>query len=496
MIHHISAEYLTVDRVREILENNIKIDLSEDAKKRIVRCREYLDNKMETQKEPIYGITTGFGSLCNISIDKDQLSQLQKNLVMSHACGTGERVPAEIVKLMLLLKIQSLSYGNSGVQLETVQRLVDFFNNDVLPVVFQQGSLGASGDLAPLANMCLPLLGLGEVEYKGARRPSDEVLKEFGWKPISLQSKEGLALLNGTQFMSAFGVYSLIKARRLSEWADLIGAMSLDAFDGRINPFIDEVHEIRAHKGQLTTARNFRRLLEGSELIARPKKHVQDPYSFRCIPQVHGASKDTIDYVGGVLETEINSPTDNPTIFPEEDKIISGGNFHGQPLAISYDFLAIALAELGNISERRVAQLIMGLRGLPEFLVANSGLNSGFMIPQYAAASMVSQNKMYCYAASSDSIVSSNGQEDHVSMGANAATKLFKIMDNLDHILAIELMNAAQGIEFRRPARTSPVLEKFLKDYRKEVPFIDEDIIMYTEIHRTVAFIRRKDFVY
>ena len=491
MIHHISAEHLTVDRVREILENNIKIDLSEDAKKRIVRCREYLDNKMETQKEPIYGITTGFGSLCNISIDKDQLSLLQKNLVMSHACGTGERVPAEIVKLMLLLKIQSLSYGNSGVQLETVQRLVDFFNNDVLPVVFQQGSLGASGDLAPLANMCLPLLGLGEVEYKGARRPSDEVLKEFGWKPISLQSKEGLALLNGTQFLSAFGVYSLIKARRLSEWADLIGAMSLDAFDGRINPFIDEVHEIRAHKGQLTTARNFRRLLEGSELIARPKKHVQDPYSFRCIPQVHGATKDAIRYVSGVLLTEINSGTDNPTIFPDEDKIISGGNFHGQPLAISYDFLAIALAELGNISERRVAQLIMGLRGLPEFLVANPGLNSGFMIPQYAAASMVSQNKMYCYAASSDSIVSSNGQEDHVSMGANAATKLFKIMDNLDHILAIELMNAAQGIEFRRPARTSPILEKFLKAYRKEVPFIGEDIIMYPEIHRTVAFLRR-----
>ena len=358
MIHHISAEYLTVDRVREILENNIKIDLSEDAKKRIVRCREYLDNKMETQKEPIYGITTGFGSLCNISIDKDQLSQLQKNLVMSHACGTGERVPAEIVKLMLLLKIQSLSYGNSGVQLETVQRLVDFFNNDVLPVVFQQGSLGASGDLAPLANMCLPLLGLGEVEYKGARRPSDEVLKEFGWKPISLQSKEGLALLNGTQFMSAFGVYSLIKARRLSEWADLIGAMSLDAFDGRINPFIDEVHEIRAHKGQLTTARNFRRLLEGSEMIARPKKHVQDPYSFRCIPQVHGASKDTIDYVGGVLETEINSPTDNPTIFPEKDIIVSAGNFHGQPIALAMDFLAIAVAELGNISERRIYKLI------------------------------------------------------------------------------------------------------------------------------------------
>ena len=302
--------------------------------------------------------------------------------------------------------------------------------------------------------------------------------------------------MNGTQFMSANGVFALMRAFSLSKKADLIAALSLEAFDGRIDPFMDCIQQMRPHPGQIETGAAFRRLLEGSEFIARKKEHVQDPYSFRCIPQVHGATKDAINYVANVLLTEVNSVTDNPTIFPEEDKIISGGNFHGQPLAISYDFLAIALAELGNISERRVAQLIMGLRGLPEFLVANPGLNSGFMIPQYAAASMVSQNKMYCYAASSDSIVSSNGQEDHVSMGANAATKLFKIMDNLDHILAIELMNAAQGIEFRRPARTSPVLEKFLKDYRKEVPFIDEDIIMYTEIHRTVAFIRRKDFVY
>ena len=421
---------------------------------------------METQKEPIYGITTGFGSLCNISIDKDQLSQLQKNLVMSHACGTGERVPAEIVKLMLLLKIQSLSYGNSGVQLETVQRLVDFFNNDVLPVVFQQGSLGASGDLAPLANMCLPLLGLGEVEYKGARRPSDEVLKEFGWKPISLQSKEGLALLNGTQFMSAFGVYSLIKARRLSEWADLIGAMSLDAFDGRINPFIDEVHEIRAHKGQLTTARNFRRLLEGSEMIARPKKHVQDPYSFRCIPQVHGASKDTIDYVGGVLETEINSPTDNPTIFPEKDIIVSAGNFHGQPIALAMDFLAIAVAELGNISERRI------------------------MIPQYAAASIVSQSKGLCWPASCDSIPSSQGQEDHVSMGSNAATKLYRVVLNTERVLAIELLNAAQALEFRRPLRSSKPIEDLLAAYRKHVPFVENDQVMYTLIDASVKFLQ------
>ena len=497
MEHHlISAQHLSIDRIREILFRRLPLALSDDARARIVRCREYLDRKMENPERPVYGITTGFGSLCDISVGYDELAQLQKNLVMSHACGTGERVPSEIVKLILLLKIQSLSYGHSGVQLATVERLIDFFNNDALPVVYQQGSLGASGDLAPLAHMSLPLLGLGEVECEGRVRPAAEVLSERGWQPIRLESKEGLALLNGTQFMSAYGVWSLIGARRLSEWADRIGALSLDAFDGRIGPFCDEVHLIRAHKGQLTTARNIRRLLEGSELIARPKKHVQDPYSFRCIPQVHGATKDAIRYVASVLLTEINSVTDNPTIFPDEDRIISGGNFHGQPLAISYDFLAIALAELGNISERRVSQLIMGLRGLPEFLVANPGLNSGFMIPQYAAASMVSQNKMYCYAASSDSIVSSNGQEDHVSMGANAATKLYKVMDNLEHILAIELMNAAQGIDFRRPLKTSPVLERFLHAYRKEVPFVKDDIVMYKEIHKTVAFLKRTQIDY
>lgn len=492
-IHHISSEHLTVEHVREILENNIKIDLSEDAKKRIVRCREYLDHKMATQKEPIYGITTGFGSLCNISIDRDQLSQLQKNLVMSHACGTGERVPDEIVKLMLLFKIQSLSYGNSGVQLETVQRLVDFFNNDILPVVFQQGSLGASGDLAPLANMSLPLLGLGEVEYKGKLRQAEEILHEFGWKPITLQSKEGLALLNGTQFMSAFGVYSLIKARRLSEWADLIGAMSLDAFDGRIDAFIDEVHEIRAHKGQLSTARNFRRLLEGSELIARPKKHVQDPYSFRCIPQVHGASKDTIDYVSSVLETEINSPTDNPTIFPEKDIVVSAGNFHGQPIALAMDFLAIAVAELGNISERRTYKLISGTRELPSFLVAKPGLNSGFMIPQYVAASIASQSKGLCWPASCDSIPSSQGQEDHVSMGSNAATKLYRVVFNTERILAIELLNAAQALEFRRPLHSSKTIENLLKTYRTHVPFVVNDEVMYTLIDASIKFLQTEN---
>ena len=490
--HYISAERLTVARLQEILDRHMPIALSEDARQRIARCREYLDNRIEHAGQPIYGITTGFGSLCDISVGRDELAQLQRNLVMSHACGTGEQVPSEIVRLILLLKIQSLSYGYSGVQLRTVERLVDFYNHGVLPVVYQQGSLGASGDLAPLAHLSLPLLGLGEVEYKGRRRPASDVLAELGWEPIELQSKEGLALLNGTQFMSAYGVWSLMAARRLSDWADRIGALSLDAFDGRIEPFCDEVHLIRAHRGQLATARAVRRLLEGSELIRRPKRHVQDPYSFRCMPQVHGASKDTIDYVEGVLETEINSPTDNPTVFPEEDMIISAGNFHGQPIALAMDFLAIALAELGNISERRIYKLISGARELPKFLVANPGLNSGFMIPQYTAASIVSQSKGLCMPASVDSIPSSHGQEDHVSMGSNAATKLRRVALNTERVLAIELFNAAQALEFRRPARTSPELELLVADYRKRVPFIDNDTVMYPHIEASVQFLRER----
>ncbi len=490
--HYISAERLTVARLQEILDRHMPIALSEDARQRIARCREYLDTRIEHAGQPIYGITTGFGSLCDISVGRDELAQLQRNLVMSHACGTGEQVPSEIVRLILLLKIQSLSYGYSGVQLRTVERLVDFYNHGVLPVVYQQGSLGASGDLAPLAHLSLPLLGLGEVEYKGRRRPASDVLAELGWEPIELQSKEGLALLNGTQFMSAYGVWSLMAARRLSDWADRIGALSLDAFDGRIEPFCDEVHLIRAHRGQLATARAVRRLLEGSELIRRPKRHVQDPYSFRCMPQVHGASKDTIDYVEGVLETEINSPTDNPTVFPEEDMIISAGNFHGQPIALAMDFLAIALAELGNISERRIYKLISGARELPKFLVANPGLNSGFMIPQYTAASIVSQSKGLCMPASVDSIPSSQGQEDHVSMGSNAATKLRRVALNTERVLAIELFNAAQALEFRRPARTSPELELLVADYRKRVPFIDNDTVMYPHIEASVQFLRER----
>lgn len=491
MIHHISHERLTIERVREIIEKGYKLDLSEEAAKAIEKCRKYLDTKMEDIGRPVYGVTTGFGSLCNITIPADDLSQLQHNLVMSHACGTGERVSSEIVKIILLLKIQSLSYGNSGVQLITVQRLIDMFNNDIIPVVYQQGSLGASGDLAPLAHLCLPLIGMGEVEYEGKTQPSCEVWKKFGWEPIRLQSKEGLALLNGTQFMSAHGVWSLIQAARLSEWADRIGAMSLEAFDGRIEPFYPQVHRVRAHKGQMVTADRFRGLLEGSELIKQPKTHVQDPYSFRCIPQVHGATKDTIAYVHSVIETEINSATDNPTVFPDEDLIISAGNFHGQPIALAMDFLAIAMAELANISERRIYLLISGERGLPKFLVAKPGLNSGFMIPQYTAASIVSQSKGLCMPASVDSIPSSQGQEDHVSMGANAATKLVRVVLNTERVLAIELLNSAQALEFRRPLKSSPAIEKIFTDYRKEVPFVDEDRYMHPLIEKSIEFIRK-----
>lgn len=492
MTHIINDRRLTIDRVRQIMEKHESIGIGKEAEHAIVKCRKFLDSKMEDIGRPVYGVTTGFGSLCNISIPAEDLSQLQHNLVMSHACGTGEKVRPEIVKLMLLLKVQSLSYGHSGVQLITVQRLADMFNNDILPVVYQQGSLGASGDLAPLAHLCLPLIGLGEVEYKGQVRTSEDVWKEMGWDSITLQSKEGLALLNGTQFMSANAVWSLIQAHRLSDWADKIGAMSLEAFDGRIEPFYPHVHKVRAHKGQIDTAATFMRLLEGSEIIGRPKKHVQDPYSFRCIPQVHGAAKDTIRYVESVIETEINSATDNPTVFPDEGLIVSAGNFHGEPIAIPMDMLAIALSELANISERRTYKLISGQRDLPDFLVAKPGLNSGFMIPQYTAASIVSQNKGLCWPASADSIPSSQGQEDHVSMGANAATKLVRVVENTERVLAIELFNAAQALEFRRPLRSSWEIEKIFASYRKHVPFIDDDVYMHPLIEKTVAFLSTK----
>ncbi len=487
--HYISNEVFTFESIAKILDKNMTLALSEDAKAKIQKCRTYLDNKMETHEAPIYGINTGFGSLYNISIGKEDLSALQENLMMSHACGVGEEVPKIIVKIMLLLKAQSLSYGHSGVQLATVERLIAMFNNNVLPVVYQGGSLGASGDLAPLAHLSLPLIGMGEVYFKGEKRQSKDVLAELNWSTIKMQSKEGLALLNGTQFMSSYGTYIGMKAEKISRLADLISGVSLDAYDGRIEPFNDAVHQVRHQKGQIETAARIRSIMEGSELIVQHKEHVQDPYSFRCIPQVHGASKDTFEHFTKVIGNEINAVTDNPTIFPDQDLIISAGNFHGQPLALVLDAMSVALAELGNISERRTYQLIKGIRNLPSFLVATPGLNSGFMIPQYAAASLVSINKQYASPSSVDSIESSQGQEDHVSMGANAATKAYRILKNVESILAIELMNAAQALEFRRPKKSSPVIEEFVAEYRKVVDFITVDKFMHPEIAKSIDFI-------
>lgn len=488
--HTISTDPLSLEAVEKILSKETRVALSEEAKQKIIRCREFLDRKMADSSHPVYGINTGFGSLYNKHIPKEDLEKLQDNLVKSHACGTGNEVPREIVALMLFLKVQSLSYGYSGVQLETVERLVDMFNQRVLPRIFEMGSLGASGDLAPLAHLALPLIGLGDVHYLGKTYTGSEALGILNWKPIHFKAKEGLALLNGTQFMSAYGSWCIIHARRLIRLANVIGALSLDAFDGRPEAFEESVHRIRPQRGQGVVAREIRELLAGSSLIKQSKKHVQDPYSFRCIPQVHGASLDAIEYVHNIVLAEVNGVTDNPNIFPEEDKIISAGNFHGQPLALAMDFLGISLSELGNISERRTFQLISGSRDLPNYLIANPGINSGLMIPQYTAASLVSQNKQLCTPASVDSIVSSNGQEDHVSMGANAATKAYRIVNNVYSILAIELLTASQALHFRRPLKTSPQLEDFVNTFRGIVPFIDTDRLLHDDIVNAERFLK------
>jgi histidine ammonia-lyase len=488
--HQVSTDPLPLSILDKLVFQSAQLSLSPTVANNIQNCRTYLDEKLKKSTAPIYGINTGFGSLYNKNIPHGQLEKLQENLVKSHACGTGPEVPQEIVRIMLFLKVQSLSYGNSGVQVSTVQRLVDFFNHNIYPVVYEMGSLGASGDLAPLAHLSLPLLNEGEVYLNNQKQPSKEVNEQFNWQALHLQSKEGLALLNGTQFMCAYGVWSVLHAQRLLTLANIIGALSLDAFDGRIEAFDEKIHAIRPHTGQVSVAKKFRELLNGSEIIRQPKKHVQDPYSFRCIPQVHGASADTIEYVTKVMLTEVNSVTDNPNVFPIEDDIISGGNFHGQPLALALDFLAIATAELGSISERRTYQLISGARDLPNYLVANPGINSGMMIPQYTAASLVSQNKQLCSPASVDSIVSSNGQEDHVSMGANAATKMYRIINNLYSILAIELLTAAQAIEFRKPLRTSSYLQIFTDTFRQQVSFMQEDRLLHTDIKQAEQFLK------
>jgi len=489
--------YLPLDRnhtdfkqIKNLLEYDQMISITFSAHEQIIKCRQYLDKKIRQSDTLIYGVNTGFGFLQNVQIDEKQLEELQKNLLQSHACGLGEEVPRHIVKLMIALKIKSISYGNSGVTIETVKRLTEMYNNDVLPVIYSQGSLGASGDLAPLSHLSLPLLGLGEVTFKGAKQQSMTVLNMLGWEPLKLKSKEGLALINGTQFMSAYGLYILIQAERLIKWANTISAISYDAFDCCVDPLNKNIHALRPHKGQVDTAAELRSLLAGSQISEQEKSQVQDPYSFRCIPQVHGATIETISYVQNIFIQEINSVTDNPNVFPDEDLVLSGGNFHGQPLALGLDFLSIALSELGSISERRTYQLISGLRGLPIFLVKEPGLHSGLMIPQYTAASIVSENKQLCTPASVDTIPSSNNQEDHVSMGANAATKCLRITVNIEKVLAIELLTAVQALEYRRPLKTSLILEEIITAFRKEVSFNNADRILHYDMVKSIEFIR------
>ncbi len=491
--YHFNGEELHLDALAEVIKNKTQVKLGPQAVERIQKCRSYLDQRLVNQADPIYGINTGFGALYNTSIASDDLGKLQRNLVLSHACGTGETVPQSVVRWMMLLKIASLAQGHSGVQLKTVQRLIDLYNNNLLPVIYEQGSLGASGDLAPLAHLSLPLIGEGQLWVESAPKPTKEVYWSLGWESIELQSKEGLALLNGTQFMGAYGCYLVQKAKQLLAWSDAIAAISLEAFDGRPEPFGAALSAVRKQQGQIKVAENMRRWLDGSKGISRPKAHVQDPYSFRCIPQVHGASRDALEYVEQVFSRELNAVTDNPTIFPEEDLIVSGGNFHGQPLAIALDFFAIALAELGSISERRTYKLLGGQRGLPAFLTPNPGLNSGFMIPQYTAASIVSQNKQLCTPASVDSIDSSNGQEDHVSMGANAATKAYRVLLNVRRIMAIELFTAAQALELRGLDDTSPQLQEIHRKLRKQVPFLPNDEYLHPLMRKCVTFLSTED---
>ncbi len=482
-IKTIGHTFTSIDSISDYLQHSIALDSGSIEK--INACRQYLDTKLQDDTKVYYGINTGFGSLCNVRVSAKDIAQLQENLVLSHACGLGEEVPLEIIKIMLLLKVKNFTYGHSGISIEVVQRLLAFYNQNIVPVVYQLGSLGASGDLAPLAHLSLALLNKGEVYIDGNKRKGSEL----SFEPITLQSKEGLALLNGTQFMSSYGVWCVLKLQKLLQWADVIAAISFEGYGCTLQPFLEQIHTIRNQKGQQHVAKNMRTLLLDSALANKPKEQVQDPYSFRCIPQVHGASYDAFVHVKNIIEQEINAVTDNPLIFPEDDIIVSGGNFHGQPLAINLDYMAIAAAELANISERRTYLLISGQRGLPPFLIDDAGLQSGLMIAQYTAASIVSKNKQLCTPASVDSIVSSNGQEDHVSMGANAATKLKEVIDNVERVLAIELLCAAQAMEYRKDEKTSILLQNILQHYRKVIPPLTTDRILSEDMHQTIAFL-------
>lgn len=458
--------------------------------------RKRLEQLISDPEKRFYGVNTGFGSMYYVQVSPDNLRDLQANLIRSHACGVGATTPQPIVRLTLLLKIISLAQGYSGIREEVLNGLLHLYNHEIYPVVPCMGSLGASGDLAPLAHLCLALLGEGEVVYKREQMPAQKALALSGGEALELEAKEGLALINGTQFSLSWLAWAVNQAQQMVKIADMITAMSYDAFDANPSPLHSEIHRIRNQKGQIDAAQSILSFLDGSEMISRPKQHLQDPYSFRCAPQVHGATRDAVDYALSIVNREINAVTDNPLVFTNEEPytIVSGGNFHAQPLALTSDFLSIAMAELGSISERRMYLLVSGQRGLPPNLALDPGLESGMMICQYTAASLVNRNKILCHPASTDSIVTSAGQEDHVSMAAGAGLKLYEVVNNVWKLFAIEWMIAAQAMESRFPTQTSTILTSVYEKYRQHVPALTGDRSHAQDIDRTDTFLRQLHF--
>ena len=486
---------LTIGKAIDIARGKTSAILNDAAVKKIKTSHRYVEQIVK-EKRTVYGVNTGFGILANTAISEDDTATLQHKILQSHSVGVGDPIPVEVARIMLVTKMHALSQGYSGVKLETLERINWHLENDVIPVVPEKGSVGASGDLAPLAHLFLPLIGLGECYYKNERKTTQEVFQKEGLKPIQLGPKEGLALINGTQFILAFSVNAVERMHNCLEAADIIGAMSLEALTGTKAPFDERLHELRPFAGNKLVAQRLRLLLHNSAIMQSHVDcgRVQDPYSLRCMPQVHGASRNAWLHLKELTETELNSVTDNPIILGANDTI-SGGNFHGQPLALPLDYASFAAAEIGNISDRRCYLLLEGKWGLPLFLMQNVGLNSGFMIPQYTTAALVTENKTLCFPACADSIPTSLGQEDHVSMGSISARKLGKVLDNLEFILAIELLSASQAIEFRRPFRSSEILEYAHSFVRSHVGFAEEDRIFADDINKVAGFIKDFSFV-
>lgn len=486
----IDGSSLTVNDIVNVSRNFYTVELSEESKANINTSRKVVDSMVSSEKVE-YGITTGFGKFSDVIISKDETRKLQRNLIMSHSCGVGNPFDEEIVRAIMLLRANALAKGYSGIRLSTVETLVDMLNKGVHPVIPEKGSLGASGDLAPLSHMVLVMMGEGEAFYHGERMSGRQAMDKAGIKVVELMEKEGLALINGTQVMTAIGSLAVYDSMNIMKAADIISAMTFEALRGIITAFDSRINMVRPHKGQQQVAENIKKLTEGSELITEQGSiRVQDAYSLRCIPQVHGASRDAINYVKSVVDVEINSATDNPLIFADDGVVISGGNFHGQPVALAMDFLGIALSEYADISERRIERLVnYQLNDLPPFLTEHGGLNSGFMIAQYSAASMVSENKVLAHPASVDSIPSSANQEDHVSMGTTAARKVREIVKNVERVLAIEMLSAAQALEFRKEGRRGFGVDGVYKLVRSIIPPLKEDRIMYKDINKCIELI-------